>query len=77
MRTERDHRLARHGWPTLGTMGSTRGSVLLLLLLLCCWLVLLTGAQTAKSNVPRLKLSYKGEYLDTFTPRLTDFFGGC
>jgi len=62
------------------TMGSTRGSsvLLLLLLLLLCGLLLLTGAtQTSKSNVPRLKLSYKGEFLDTLTPHLRAFLSGC
>ncbi|KAG7258528.1 hypothetical protein CRUP_024271 [Coryphaenoides rupestris] len=48
------------------TMGSTRGSGVLLLLLLLCGLLLLTGAtQTSKSNVPRLKLSYKVSSTDS------------
>lgn len=44
------------------TMGSLWGSVMLL-----CGVVLLRtegrGAQQTKNNVPRLKLSYKGEFL--------------
>lgn len=44
------------------TMGSLWGSVMLL-----CAVVLLrtegSGAQQTKNNVPRLKLSYKGEFL--------------